>query len=153
MATTTVGTEFAVMYVVGTMAVPATSVDGLHLVQRYSVAVVASDIDVSAIKWELRLCIVIEGPNVPGYRVVAGTAAIQEIAVMWVIITMARSAPTLFTGECLRCMTTVAFLFFVHTVQRESAQVVIKKRRVLPVHFSVATLTLGAQRSLMRIVI
>lgn len=89
MATTTVGTEFAVMDVVGTMTVPATVADGFHIVERYSVAVVASDIDVSPIERKRSLRVMIEGPDAPGYRVVAGIAAIRKVAVMRVIIIVA----------------------------------------------------------------
>ena len=89
MATTTVGTEFAIMHVVGTVAVSATAVDAFHFVERYSVTVIASDVDVSPFKRKLRLRVVIERPNGPGNRIVAGIAAIQEIALMRVIIIVA----------------------------------------------------------------
>ena len=96
------------------MAIPTTTVDGGNLVQSDSVAIVTDDAGVSALEREFGLYGVIESPDVPGDRVVAGVAAFLEISVMSVIFTMTGNAATLFTGDYLRCMTTVAFLLFVH---------------------------------------
>jgi hypothetical protein len=153
MTTTAIEAEFAVVYVVRAMAVTATTVDGFDFVQRDSVAVVTVDVDVCARKRKLGLFVVIKSPDVPCDGVVAGIATILEISVMRVIITMTGDAVALFVGKGLRGMAIDAFLLIVHAVQRESGEVVIEKHRVLPVHFRVATLALGGQCALVRIVV
>ncbi len=141
------------MHIISTVAVATTPVDAFDFVQRHSVAVVTGDIDMGAVKRELGLQVVIECPHFPTNGVVAGVAMILEISLVRVIFTVAGNAATLFTCERLGGMTAVAFLLFVHAVQRESCQVVIEEHRVLPVNFCMASLTLGAQCSLVRIVI
>jgi len=117
------------------------------------VAIVTANLDMGAVKLEVGLQVVIECPHFPTNGVVAGVAAILKIFFVRVIFTVAGNAATLFACECLGGMTAVAFLLFVHAVQRESCQVVIEEHRVLPVNFCMATLTLGAQCSLVRIVV
>lgn len=96
MAAAAVGTKFAVMDVVRAMTVAAVPVDALDLVQGYSMAVVAGDLDMSAVQREVGLLVVIEGPDVPGNGVVAAVAAIPEISSMRIVVTVARHAANVF---------------------------------------------------------
>ena len=114
MTATAVRAEFAVVHVISTMAIPTIAVDRRDFVQGDSVAIVAGNADVSPLERELGLCGVIESPDVPGDRVVAGVAAILEISAVRVVFTMTGNAAALFAGEYRRCMTTVAILLFVH---------------------------------------
>ena len=106
--------------------------------------VVAADLNMGAIEREVRLQVVIEGPDVPGHRVVARVAAILEIAFMGVVVAVAGHAANVFIRKCLGGMTTFTFLLFVNAMQRESCQVVIEEHRILPVEFRVAAFTLAA---------
>ena len=83
----------------------------------------------------------------------AGIAAILEIAFVRIVVSMTRNAVDRFIRESLGGVAALAFLLFVNAVQRESSQVVSEKYRILPVHFRVAALTLGAQHSFVRILI
>jgi len=102
------------MNVIGAMTVAATSVDGFDLVQRHSMTVVTADIDMSTLKRDIGLCVVIESPNVPGNGVVACGALFLEVAAMGVVITVTGYAATLFTCECLRSVASLALLITVY---------------------------------------
>jgi hypothetical protein len=141
------------MYIIVAMAVSATAVDGFDLVQRHSVAVVTSDIDVSTLERKLGLCVVIESPNVPGNGIVAGLATILKIAVMRIIITVARYTGKVFFRERLSGVAIFALVLIVDAEQWEPSQVMIEKYRVLPIDFGVAACALRAQYTLVRIII
>lgn len=62
MAASAVGAEFAIMNIVGTMAVTTTAFDGPDFIQRHAVTVVTANVDVGTVKGEVGLQIMIEGP-------------------------------------------------------------------------------------------
>ena len=82
MATPAVGTEFAVMDVVGPVTVAATAVESRDLVEGCSMAVIAADVYVGTVQRKVGLQIVIEGPDIPGDRSVARVTSAPEIAVV-----------------------------------------------------------------------
>ena len=153
MASPAVGTELAIVYVIGAVAVAAISVESCHPGQRHTVAVVAGNVDVSTLERKIGLYIVVEGPDVPGDGGMAGVAAILEMALVRVVVEMAGNAVRRFVRIRLCGMTGIAFLFPVHAVQGESRKVVIEEYRVLPVDFRMAALALLPQDAVVRIVV
>lgn len=116
MTTPAIGAEFAIVNVVRAMTVAATAIDGFHLDQRHAVTVVARDLDMGTIEREVCLQVVIEGPDVPGDRVVTGIAAIREIAFMRVVVAVAGNTVNRFVGVSLGRVAAVTFLLFVDAV-------------------------------------
>ena len=55
MTTTTIGSKFAIMDIIGAMAVATATIDCHHLVQRASVAIFTDDADMRAGKRKARL--------------------------------------------------------------------------------------------------
>ena len=78
--------------------------------------VVAADLNMGAMEREVRLQVVIEGPDVPGHRVVARVAAILEIGFMGVVVAVAGNTLDRFVGVSLGRMAAVTFLLFVNAV-------------------------------------
>ena len=115
--------------------------------------VIAADLNMGANEREVCLQVVIEGPDVPGHRVMAGVAAIREIAFMRIVVAVTRNAIDIIICVGLRSMATVALLLFVDAVQREAGQVVIEEQRILPVDFRVAAFALAAEHAVVRIVL
>lgn len=73
MATTAVVAELAIVDIVGAMAIRTTAGGLLHRFERTAMASFASDVYMHAIEREIRLCIVIKQPQVPGDGVMACT--------------------------------------------------------------------------------
>lgn len=153
MAAAAVGAEFTVVYVVGAMTVTATSVDGFDFCKRHTVTVVATDLDVSAVQREVGLQVVIKGPDFPRDGVMAGITAVTHIAFVRVIVAVTGNAVDSFIRIRLARMTTVTFLFLVHTVQREARQVMVEKHRVLPVNLGMTAFTLRTEQAFMGVII
>ena len=86
MAPATVRAKLIVVNIVGTMTTTAIRADCLHLAECASVTVVAGNIDMSAIQLELGLQVVIENPQFPSDRVVAGIATAGKVAAMWIVL-------------------------------------------------------------------
>ena len=82
MAAAAVRSEFSVVYIIGSVAIGAAIAGFLHRCQRGTVAVVTGNVDVSSIEFEACLSIVIEKPQVPGDRVVAGLTVVFEHAIV-----------------------------------------------------------------------
>jgi len=141
------------MDIIGAMAVATATTDRHHFVQRASVAFCTDDTDMRACKRKARLYVMVECPNVPGNGVVTGIAAIMEIAVMWVFLTVAGSTVTFLVAEGLCLMAILALILVVHAKERESSKVVIEKYRVLPLNFCVATSATRSQRPFVCIVV
>jgi len=89
------------MDIVRAMTVAAATVYSFDPVQRHAVTVVTTDIDMRTVEREVGLQVMIESPNVPGDRVVAGVAAILEIALMLVIVAVTGYAADIFVLEGL----------------------------------------------------
>lgn len=92
MTAPTVGTKLAVVYIIGAMTTVAAAINILHFRERTSVAVIASDIYVGALKQEVRLRVVIEYPDNPGDWVMAIAAGSIKMTIMWINFCMAGSA-------------------------------------------------------------
>ena len=71
MAASTVRPKLGIVNIVGAMAVHAALAGFSHRRERAAVAVVAGDVDMSAIQFKVRLHIVVKQPQVPRDRVVA----------------------------------------------------------------------------------
>ena len=113
----------------------------------------ANDTDVRTSEWKICLYVVIKCPDFPGNGVVTGVAALMEIAVVRVVLTVAGNAVTFLVAKRLRRVAILALILVVHAKERESSKVVIEKHRVLPLHLGVATSTTRAQRTFMSIVV
>jgi hypothetical protein len=66
-----------------------------------------------AVQRKARLYVVIERPNIPGNGVVAGVAALMEIAVMRVVFTMAGHTIAFFVTKRLCGMAVFALILIV----------------------------------------
>jgi hypothetical protein len=161
MAAATVGAEFAVMNIIGTMAAAAASIDRFDSVERRSVARIAGNFGVSAFKRKIGLYVVIECPDVPGDRVMAGVAAVIEIASMRVVFAMTgdavgfdvRKNPCGLIGDGLGSVTVLAFVLSMLAQQGECREVMIEEYGIVPVDFGVTILALGTERFLVGILV
>lgn len=153
MAAAAVGAEFSVVHIVRAMAIPAATADVFHLFQRHAVTVITAHTDMRADEREGGLHTMIESPQVPGDRVMAGIAAVLEVASVLVIVAVARNAADIFVLKSLADVTALAFLLFVPAEQREPSQFMIEKYRVLPVELGVAAFTLCAEHALVGIIV
>ena len=115
-------------------------------------AAVASDVDVGPVQFEARLNIVIEQPQIPGDRVMAGTAVAVEYSVVRIVFAVTADALGIRIGESLRLVTVQALNVVVLTEQRETGQVVVEEWYGQPFAFIVTISALLSQRSIMRIV-
>ena len=95
MAAPAVGAELAIMNVVGAMTIAATSVDGFDFCKRHTVTVVAGNRIVGTVKRKVRLQTMVEGPQIPGNRVVAATTLICKVTFVRVVIAMAGNMPAM----------------------------------------------------------
>ena len=94
----------------------------------------------------------IEQPQIPGDRIVAGATVIIEATVVGVIFGVAVCAVTVCTNEYRRFMTRIAFEIVVLAEQWETGQVVDEQRRFLPGFFSVAVIALVALFAVMNFI-
>ena len=140
------------MDIVSSVAVSTTTADRHHFVERTAVALFAQNIDMRTIERKARLHVMVESPDIPGDRVVAGIAALMEIAVVRVVFTMAGDTVAFFVAECLRRVTVFALILVVQAEKRKTCEIVIEKHRVLPIYFRVATSTSCSQRLFVSIV-
>ena len=153
MAAPAVGAEFTVVYVVGTMTIAATSIEGFDFYKRHTVTVVAPDLDVSAMQLEVGLQVVIKGPDFPRDGGMTGITAVTHIAFVRVIVAVAGNAVDRFIRIRLTCVATITFLFLVVAMQRESGQVMVEENRVLPVNLGMTAFTLRTEHAFMGVVI
>lgn len=132
MASPAVGPEFAVVNIIGAMAVRAVLAEPGLRSQRLPVTAFASNNRVRAVEREGGLGIVIKPPLLPVDRDMALRTRFAEASCMRVILAVA--ANTFFRGimEHVRLMTFAAFDFRVLAEERKAGQVVIKKHVVLP---------------------
>lgn len=153
MAATTIGTEFTVVNVVCAVTVNATAPDFLHPLQRASVTVSTADINVSAIQEEFRLYVVIEQPQIPGDRVMAGVAIVFEATVVIVVFQMTGNAIFFSVDVNTGLVTVRAFDIAVLAEQRESRQVMVKKRCLFPDDFVMTVFTAFSLGAFMRTIL
>jgi hypothetical protein len=161
MTAATVGAEFAVMNIIGTMAAAAASINRFDSVERGSVARIAGNFGVSAFKRKIGLYAVIERPDVPGNRVMAGVAAVIEIASMRVVFAMTgyaigfdvRKNPGGLIGAGHGSVTISAFVLSMLAQQGKCREVVIEEYGVVPVDFGVTILTLSTESFLVGILV
>lgn len=153
MATATISAELAVVYIVSTVAISAGPVVANHPDQRAAVTLRAADAGMRALQCKVRLSIVIKQPVFPGHRVMAAFTVAIKIAAVRIIVAVTSNAVRLGIAKRLGLVAIRTFVFGMVTQQRHVCQIVIKKDRVLPVDFSVATLTLVSQRRFVWLVI
>ena len=153
MTAAAIGAKLAVVHVVGTMTITAAAVDTLHPGQSRSMAIVTTNFGVRAIKRKVGLQVVIECPEFPGNGVMTGITAIAHIALVRVVVTVARDTVDRFVGIGLAVVTAVAFLLLVFAQQGEARQVMVEKHRVLPVDFGMTALTLRTKYAIVWIVV
>lgn len=132
MTSPAVGSEFAVVNIIGAMAVRAVLTEPGLRSQRLPVTAFASNIRVRAIEWEFGLRVVIKAPLLPVDRDVALRARFAEASLMRFVFTVA--VDTFFRGitEYVRLMAFTAFDFCVLAKERKAGQVVIEKYVFLP---------------------
>lgn len=153
MAATAVVAKFAVMNIVRSMTIRATSAGLLHGRKRTAVATLAGHTFMCTIEFKARLHIVVEQPQVPGNRVVAITALVIEYAIVRVVLKVAADAFRARVCKHLAFMAGIAFEIVVLTQERKAHQVVVEIRRIQPFRLVVAIRTLLAELSTMRLVV
>ena len=89
MASAAVRPEYAVMDIVGAMAIATAAIRRFDPGERPAVTFLAGDACVRSFQRKLRLHVMVEKPGIPGNGVVAGFAAIMEFAVVRIIIPVA----------------------------------------------------------------
>ena len=83
------------------MAGSAIAVDCFNFLQGAPVAVSANNVNVCALKHEVRLEVVIKRPDIPGDRVVTVLTTGREVSAMWVLVEVTRHALALSLPEDL----------------------------------------------------
>ena len=126
MAAATVRAKFTVVDVVGTMTVGAAVANPPHRCDRTAVTIIASDTQVGAVNLETGLCIVIEQPQVPGDRVMAGLAIVLEFASVRIVIKVAAGARGIGFSKHLGFMAGLALEIVMLSEERESGQIMIE---------------------------
>lgn len=132
MAAAAVESEFAIVDVVGTVAVTATPSESCLDTQRLPMAVVAGDVDVSTVKDEVRLQVMVELPLLPVDRVVARGTVRVESATMRIVLAMTLDAGSWCIGKDLRVVAFIAFDVRVRPEQREAGEAVIEEHIIGP---------------------
>ena len=126
MAAAAVRTEFTIVYVIGPMATTAAVTGSLHYRQRTAVAVVAGNIQVSAVYFEIGLFIVIKQPQVPGDRVMAGLAVVLKLARVRIVVQVATDALGIGFSKNSCIVACVALEIVMLPQKRESRQIMIE---------------------------
>ena len=153
MATPAVEAEFAVMDIIGAMAIAAAPAEFCMRGERLPVAIVAGHRGVRSEQWKVGLPVVVETPLLPVHRVVTCGAVVFETALVRVVVTVAVDAGGRSVVEDLRLMTVLALRFRMFSQQREPGQAVIEENLLLPVSLVVTVLARRALSALVRIVI
>ena len=135
------------------MTIAAGVADTLHRSQRAPVTVVAGNIYMGTIQIEARLHVVVEQPQIPRDRVVAGATFNIETALVSIIFSVAVDAVAARAGKNRGFMTRIAFEIVMFPQQRKSGQVVDEIGRFLPAFLSVAIVALVALLAVMNFVL
>jgi hypothetical protein len=153
MTPATVGSELAVMDVIGTMTVGAVLAQARLHSERLSVTALARDIRVRTVKREARLLVVIEQPLLPFDRVVAKRAIFTEAPLVRVVFPVAADTGIRGITEYVRVVTLATFRLCVPAQQRKTCEIVIEEDIVLPRQFAVAVKALRTLRPLMGVIV
>lgn len=89
MTTAAIRAELTIVDIVRTMTAATAAIDHLHVGQRTAVAALAAHVGVCALQRKFCLDIVVEGPEIPCDRVVAGIAVFCKSSFMAVVLRMA----------------------------------------------------------------
>lgn len=100
--------------------------------------VIASNIQVGAVYFEIGLCVVVKQPQVPSDRVMAGLAVVRELACVRIVLKVATDALRIGFSKHLGFVARLALEIAMLSQERESRQVMIEQRRVLPGRLGVA---------------
>lgn len=144
MAATAVGSELAIVDIVGTMTVGTVLAQARLRSERLPVAAFACDFRVCAVQRETGLLVVIEKPLLPFDRVVAQRAFFTKATFVLVVLAMAADAVFRRVAEYMRLVAVTAIGFRVFTEQREAGEIVVEEDVVLPRGFTVAVEALRA---------
>jgi len=117
------------------------------------VAVVASNIQVSTVYGETGLGIVIEQPQVPGDRVMAGLTVALKFASVRIVIKVAVDALGAGFGKHLGFMAGLALDIAMLSQERKSRQVMNEKLRIVPFCLGVAVVAPLTLLAVMNLVI
>lgn len=144
MAAATVGSELAIVDVVGTMTVGAVLAQTRLRSERLAMAAFARDVRVCAVERETRLRVVVEQPLLPVDRVMAKEAVLAKPPLVRVVVAVTTDA--VFRGilEYVRVVTLATFRLCVLAQQRKTREIVIEEHIVLPRQFAVTVEALGA---------
>ena len=113
----------------------------------------AGDVHVSTVQQKVCLYIVIEQPQVPGNRVVAGATGAVEHTIVRVIFQMAANTVVVGIMEQARLVTFDAFDIGMHTEQGELGKTMVEKRPVDPFGLIVTIAALVTELASMRVVV
>ena len=132
MASATVGSELPIVDIVGTMTIGAVPAEARLRGKRLSVAAVARDRRVCAVKGEAGLRVVVEKPLLPVDRVVAQRAVLTETPLVRVVVAVATDAILRCVLEHVRLVTLATLGFPVFAEQGETSEIVVEKDVVFP---------------------
>jgi len=152
-ATTTVKSKFAIMNVIGAVAIPTTGTQTFHCRKRASVTVVATHFSVSPFQQEACLRLVIKHPIIPGNRVVARLTIIREHPFVRVILNMTTCACALGIVKNLCLVTGSALELVMFTQQRKQGQAVVEERYSRPRRLNMTGRTIRTLRAIVHVIV
>ena len=144
MTAATVGSELAIVNVVGTMTVGAVLAQARLRSERFAMTAFARDVRVRTVEREARLRVVVEQPLLPVDRVMAKEAVLAKPPVVRVVVPVAADAVVRGILEYVRVVTLATFRLCVLAQQRKVREIVIEEHIVLPRQFAVTVEALCA---------
>jgi len=144
MTATTVGSELAVVNVVGTMTVGAVLAQARLRSERFAMTAFARDVRMRTVEREARLRVVVEQPLLPVDRVMAKETVLAKPPVVRVVVPVAADAVVRGILEYVRVVTLATFRLCVLAQQRKVREIVIEEHIVFPRQFAVTVEALCA---------
>lgn len=129
MAASAVVSESSVMHVVAVVAIDAATTRGVHLVTGTRMTGYASKFFVRTIDHETGALVMIEIPDSPVARVVAGVTGRAKLSLMLIVLAVAAHARARGVPESLRRVAILARHFLVTSEQRKARSRMIEARR------------------------
>jgi len=124
-----------------------------HGCERAAMAASAGDLYMRTVYLEISLYIMIEQPEIPGDRVMAGFAITLKDAIVIVVLEMTVDTGIAGISKALRLVAFVAFDVAVLTQQWEGRQVMLEERRIFPIGLCVTVAALFTELAGMRVII
>ena len=113
----------------------------------------AAHLDMSTVQQEVRLRVVIEEPQIPGHRVMAGLAIVAKAILVRIVLDMTARTVARRIREQLSFVAVATLEVVVFAEQREAGKGMIEHRHLGPARFRVTTLAILALATLVDVVI